>query len=150
MKIGHARTDGRDFPRSFIADNEWQSRRLVEAGAIIDVDKIEADGMLADADFTGSGRRHVNSLVDQRFRTSDLVHTHRFCHFVSSRNPDPVSRSGRIESHRRDVVNSIAPRKTVPDLFAGLVTIAFGQHIEQLDQCRERYSKIDIAPRNMK
>ena len=57
MKIGDAGTDRDHFAGGFVAGDEWQAGRLVEAGAVIDVDEIEADGMLADADLAGSGRR---------------------------------------------------------------------------------------------
>ena len=49
MKIGHAGPDRQNLAGGFIAGDERQSRRLVEAGAIIHVDEVQADGMLADA-----------------------------------------------------------------------------------------------------
>ena len=80
MEIGHARPDRHNLAGGFVAGDERQPRRLVEAGAIIDVDEIQADGMLADANLAGSGRGHVDGFVNQGFRTPHLVHAHGLDH----------------------------------------------------------------------
>ena len=56
MEVDDAGTDRDDLARGLVARDERQTRRLVEPGAVIDVDEIEADGMLADTDLAGSGR----------------------------------------------------------------------------------------------
>jgi hypothetical protein len=61
MKIGHAGPDRHHLAGGFIAGDERQSRRLVEPGAVVDVDEVEADGMLADTDLAGSGGRHLDA-----------------------------------------------------------------------------------------
>ena len=75
VKIGDARADGHDLAGGFVAGDERQPRRLVEAGAEIDVDEIHADGMLADADSPGPGAgtstSHTPGLPDPH-----LVHAH--------------------------------------------------------------------------
>ena len=84
MKIGDAGPDRHNLAGGFIAGDERQPRRLVEAGAVIDVDEVQADGMLADANLAGSGRRHVDGFVNQGFRTTHLVHAHGLGHCGSS------------------------------------------------------------------
>ena len=80
MEIGDAGSDRDHFARGFVAGDERQARRLVEAGAEIDVDEVEADGVLADADLARSGRRHLDVLINQRFRAPYLVHAHGLGH----------------------------------------------------------------------
>src|SRR6185369_7324479 len=80
MEIGDARADGHDLAGGFVAGDERQPRRLVEAGAEVDVDEIHADGMLAKADLARSRRRHVHALIHQGFRTPHLVHAHGLGH----------------------------------------------------------------------
>ena len=80
VKIGDARADGHDLAGGLVAGDERQPRRLVEAGAEVDVDEIQADGMLTDADLARSRRRHVHVLIHQGFRTPHLVHAHGLGH----------------------------------------------------------------------
>ena len=83
VEIGDARPDRDDFAGRFIAGDERQPRRLVQTGAVIDVDEIQADSVLADTDFARSRRRQIDSFVDQGFRTSHLVHAHSLDHLPS-------------------------------------------------------------------
>ena len=86
MKIGHAGPDRQNLAGGFVAGDERQSRRLVEAGAVIHVDEIQADGVLADANLAGSRRGHVHVLINQGFRAPHLVHAHGLGHFGLSLN----------------------------------------------------------------
>ncbi len=80
MKIGHPRANRQDLAGRLIAGDEGQSRRLVKAVAVIHIDKIQADGMLADADLAGTRRGHIHRLIDQGFRAPYLVHAHGLGH----------------------------------------------------------------------
>src|SRR6516225_5047072 len=48
---------GDELARRLITGDERQAGRLVETGAIIDIDEVEPDRMLADAHLAGSRRR---------------------------------------------------------------------------------------------
>src|SRR6516165_4806398 len=52
----------------FVAGDERQPGRLVEAGAIVDIDEIQPDGVLADADLAGPRQGQIDGFVDQRLR----------------------------------------------------------------------------------
>src|SRR4029077_2978953 len=80
VKIGDTGSYRDNFARSFIAGNERQAWRLVETGAEIDVDEVEAYGMLADSNLARRGSCDVDVLVYQGFRTPHLVHPHGFGH----------------------------------------------------------------------
>ena len=80
VEIRDAGPDGNHFAGGLVAGNERQAWRLVEPGAEIDVDEIEADGVLADAHLARSGRRHGDVLINQGFRTPYLVHAHGLGH----------------------------------------------------------------------
>ena len=108
VKIGHAGPDRQDLAGGFIAGDERQPRRLVETGAIVHVDEVQADGMLADANLAGSRRGHIHGFIYQGFRTPYLVHAHGLDHIRRS-----IGISLRSsESHRGRVVNSMSPRMT--------------------------------------
>src|SRR5665647_78409 len=53
------------------------------------------------------------------------------------------------ESHRRCIVNSMAVRRS-RRLVNGLLAVAPGQYIEELNRRREGDGEVDIAARNMK
>jgi len=55
MEMGDSRPDRDDLAGRLIAGYERQPRRLVEPVAEIDVDEVEPDGVLADADLARSG-----------------------------------------------------------------------------------------------
>ncbi len=107
MEIGDARSDGHDLAGGLVAGNERQAWRLVEPGAEIDVDEVEADGVLAYPHLARSGGCDFHILIHQGFRPSHLVHAHGLGHDngslgICSNN----QRQKRSESHRRRVVNS--------------------------------------------
>ena len=131
MKIGHAGPDRHHLAGGFVAGDERQSRRLVEAGAIVHVDEIEADGMLADAHLAGSRRRHVHRLIDQRFRAPHLVHAHGLGHFGLSLDIRACL-AIPSESHRGQVVNSKAAENACDGSVADVFAVALGQDIEEL------------------
>src|SRR6185312_5344744 len=67
---------------------ERQPRRLVQPGAVIDIDEIQPYRVLADAHFARSRGRQVDRLVHQRLRSSHLVHAHGLGH---SRSPEQIT-----------------------------------------------------------
>ena len=80
MKIGDTGTYRQHVASGFIARDERQPRRLVETGAVIHVDEIQADGVLADANLARSGGGDLDVLIYQGFRTPYLVHAHGLGH----------------------------------------------------------------------
>src|SRR5258708_8130699 len=80
MEIGNAGTDRENFTGRLIAGDEWHRRRLVQAGAVVNVDEVQADGMLPNPDLSGSGRRHFHGLKDHGFRSANLMHAHGLGH----------------------------------------------------------------------
>lgn len=70
-EIADARTDGNHGPCGLAAGNERQSaRRLVEAGAIVDIDEVERDRRMADLHLSRRRRRHVDIGVFEDLRTA--------------------------------------------------------------------------------
>ncbi len=80
MKIGYPGANRQDLAGSLIAGDERQAWRFVEAGAVVDVDEVQADGVLADANLAGPRRGHVHGFVNQGLRPPHLVHAHRLGH----------------------------------------------------------------------
>src|ERR1700756_5030681 len=87
MEMRHAGANRDHLARGFIASYERKSRRLVEAGSVVDIDEVQPDGMLADADLAGSWRRQVVRLIDQSLGASHLVHAHGLGHPNLPRQP---------------------------------------------------------------
>src|SRR5579863_2521846 len=73
VKIRHAGTNRQNLAGGLVACDEWELWRLVEAGAVINVDKIQADSVLADANLAGTWCRNVDVFIDQRLWTPNLV-----------------------------------------------------------------------------
>src|SRR5690348_2174276 len=74
VKMCYARADCCHFTRGFVASDERQAERIVKPCAIIDIDEIQSDRMLADAYLARSRRRHVGRLVDQSIRSARLIY----------------------------------------------------------------------------
>src|SRR2546430_12144013 len=144
MEIRHSRRDRDDLARRLVAGDEWQSRRLVQAGAEIDVDEVEPDGMLANADLAGARGRHVHAFVGQDFRTPYLVHADGLGHAAS-----PFYSPGSKRTPVRRPCQPTPWRKAEPCLFPGLSPVAPGEHVEELDRRRERDGEVDVAARDM-
>jgi hypothetical protein len=70
----HGRPDLHDFARALAARRERQARRRVEAGALIDVDKVDPDRVLAQPDLALPRRgRRFDLLVLQGLRAAGLM-----------------------------------------------------------------------------
>src|SRR5271170_2846866 len=82
--MGHAGADRQNLAGGFIARDERQFRGFVESGAIIDIDEVETDRMLADTHLAGTWCGHIHGLVDQRLRAPYFVHAHSLSHIQSS------------------------------------------------------------------
>ena len=111
VKIGHAGPNCDNLAGGFVAGDERQPRRLVEAGAVIDVDEIQADGMLADVHLAGSRRGHIHGLVNQGFRAPYLVHAHGLGHRQFLPRHSLAAEAKAIEA---GVVNSTTCRPRQP------------------------------------
>ena len=55
----------------------------IEPGALIGVDEVQADRVLADADLAGAGIADLDVLPDEHFGTAGLVESNRFGHLAS-------------------------------------------------------------------
>ena len=110
MKIGHARSDRQHLAGRFVAGDEWKGRRLVEAGAVIDVNEIQPHGSLADAYLACFRCGHVDVFVDQGLWAPNLVHPHSLRHL-----PVPLAcRPSMSECHRGNNVNAaMASRRSL-------------------------------------
>src|ERR1700746_2777385 len=84
MEMRDSRPDCNALAPRLVAGDEWKLRRLVESGAKIDIDEVQPDRVLADAHLARSRRRHIDALIDQGFRTPDLVHADGFGHHLAS------------------------------------------------------------------
>ena len=82
MKAGHARTDVDDIARGFVAGDERQRRRLVEAGAEVGVDEVQAAGALADVHLALAGCGNLDVLIGEDLRPSRLMHPYRLGHLA--------------------------------------------------------------------
>ena len=70
----HGRPDLHDFARALAARRERQARRRIEAGALIDVDKVDPDRVLAQPDLAlPRRRRRFDLLVLQGLRAAGLM-----------------------------------------------------------------------------
>ncbi len=103
VKVGHAGPNRQHLAGRFIAGDERQSRRLVEAGAVIHIDEVQADRVLADMDLARPRRGHVHRLIHQGFRAPYLVDPHGLGHLEFSLG---VSLKAS-ESHRGRIVNRV-------------------------------------------
>ena len=77
LEILDALADRDDFARAFVAGREGPRRRRIEAGAIIDVEIIDADGAMAHARFAGPGRRELDILQTHDVGRAGLVDANR-------------------------------------------------------------------------
>ena len=76
----HPLAERNDLARALVAGNEGRRRRI-GAGAEIDVEKIHADGVLADLDLARAGRRQVAEfLITQNLRPAGFMHADRLDH----------------------------------------------------------------------
>jgi hypothetical protein len=57
---------------------------LVEAGALIDVDEVHADGVLLQLDLAGARRPDVDRFIGQSLGSAVLVNSDGICHDVRS------------------------------------------------------------------
>ncbi len=99
--VEHPSPDGGDNSRGLDAEDGGRRRRGIEAGAIIDVDEIHADGGLSDPNLAGSGigDRDLGDL--ERFRPARFSHQHDTRHFI------PLQMTGSLNLPRvHDELNS--------------------------------------------
>jgi hypothetical protein len=80
MEAGHARANLDHVAGGFIAGDKGERRRLVEAGAEIHVDEIDAARPLADANLALARRGHLHLLIGQNLGTTGLMHAHGLGH----------------------------------------------------------------------
>src|SRR5205814_9667863 len=114
VKVGDAGTDGHDLAGGFVSGDERQPRRLVEAGAEIDVDEIQADGMLTEADLARSRRRYVHVLIHQGFRTRHLVHAHGLGHDSLSLG---ICSGAQLECETKAIAAGLSTRRFKPAIW---------------------------------
>ncbi len=77
LEILDALADGDDLAGPFVAGREGPRRRRIEAGAIIDVEIIDADRVMAHARFPGPGRRDLDILQAHDVGRPGLVDANR-------------------------------------------------------------------------
>jgi hypothetical protein len=105
------RSDLDHFARALVAGRKRQPRRRVQAAALIDVDEIDPDRMLAQPDLALGRRRQFDLFEPHRFRAAGLMNAngaHAFPLFVLSRIGRMQAR-GLASAKRRPY--SIAPNR---------------------------------------
>ncbi len=81
LEQAHALTDGIDHPGRLGPGRVGHLRGFVDAGAVVDVDEIDADRGVTDAHLPGAGlgQRHLDPLHD--FRSAVLLDPDRMRHY---------------------------------------------------------------------
>ncbi len=69
-----------DLAGGFHADGRRQRRQGIEAGAVVDVDEVQADGLLRQADLAGGGRADLDGFPGQDLGAAGLVDADRVRH----------------------------------------------------------------------
>ena len=79
LQVRDALAHGLDHARSFHAQLQWHGVG-VQAGALVDVNEVQADGLVTDADLAGAGLPdgHINKFHD--FGTTGLVNLNGLAH----------------------------------------------------------------------
>ena len=97
-EIGDALTERIDHARALLAEGEGERGRLVSAGAEIDVDEVDTDGGLADADLARTRLRRGHVLVGHRLGPAILVHPDRLGHRVLPLGPESIGSKARYRA----------------------------------------------------
>src|SRR5262249_35925892 len=79
LEVGHPGPDGDDLAGPLRSRHERQ-RHLVEAGALIDVDEIDADGVLLEPHLAGTRCGHLHAFPLHHLRAACLVDADRVDH----------------------------------------------------------------------
>jgi hypothetical protein len=105
----HARADGDHHARSLASRYERQ-RRFVDALAVIDVDEVQPDRLMADARLARPRRTDFDVLPFQHFGSAEFTDDNRLDHF-SPRAGCCLGRAVAPENLReRDLVRSGSPK----------------------------------------
>ena len=133
-----------DLAGGFVAGDERQPRRLVEAGAEIDVDEIQADGVLADANLAGSRRRHIHVLIHQGFRTPYLVHAHGLGH-------DSFSLGICLQAPRSEeaIEAALSTRRPKPAIWRTFLRLRLASTLNSSTAAAEHDGEIDVTARDV-
>ena len=104
-----------DFARALVADDERRGGSRIHPGAEIDVDEVDAAGVLLDADLPRARRTDIDVLISQRLGAAGLMHSDRCNHrlpphigFSSAGRDRPASRGiigGRGQEARERAPN---------------------------------------------
>jgi hypothetical protein len=81
LQVSDARADFLDHAGALAAQTAWERNRI-DSGTIVDVDKIQAHGGMADACLAGAGLAELDFFPDQNFRTTGLMKADRMRHGV--------------------------------------------------------------------
>ena len=88
LQVRDARAHGLDDAGRFHAQRRGHLQR-VQAGAVVDVDEVQADRLVADADFAGARLAHLHVDDLQLFRTAGLGDLYGFAHGASFKGDQP-------------------------------------------------------------
>src|SRR5262249_13903385 len=79
FEVLHALADSGDFAGTLVADREGK-RRGIHSDTEVDVDEVDAAGVLFDADLAGTRGADLDVLVDHRFGAAGLMNAYRCNH----------------------------------------------------------------------
>ncbi len=82
LEFGHARADRFHPAGAFHAQRPGQRRQGIQPGAVIDIDIVEANRALPDADLAGTRIAHLDLFPAQCFRAAVLMNANGFGHGV--------------------------------------------------------------------
>ena len=97
-EVGDARANALDHTRALNSRSERQRLRI-EAGAMIDVDEVEARRLLTQLDLTGAGLADLDLLPFEDLRPSGLMDSNGVRHGAALNACSPQKESGYGSAH---------------------------------------------------
>jgi hypothetical protein len=124
-KLAHPLTELLDHARSLEAGDEGQRGGRIEAGAVVDVDEVQSDSGLPQANLARPGGTHGDLLIAEDLRAAGLVNSNHaghqrfprsFMSLLEETTDAGARRQGRMRSGRHSSsAEKCSRRRVVPD-----------------------------------